>query len=92
VAIGSERPRRLDAIHDRHPHVHDHDVGLLFATYAHRVLAVAGAADNRDVGLSLEQRAEAGADDVLVVGDHDADGHAGGSPIGSTASTAKPPP
>jgi len=46
--------RRLDPVHDRHLHVHQHDVGIQAARQLHRLAAVAGFADDLDVGLGLE--------------------------------------
>ena len=42
-----------------------------------RLGAVARLADDLQVGLGVEDLAEAGADECLVVGDQHADGHAG---------------
>ena len=46
-----------------------------------RLAAVAGFADDLDVGLGLEQHAKAGPDQPFVVGQQDADAH--GGPLGS---------
>ena len=50
-----------------------------------RLAAVRRLADDLDVGLGLEDHAEAGADQRLVVGDQDADGHARLTPAAGRA-------
>ena len=70
--------------HARHPQVHQHDVGVVLGGERDRLLAVGGGADELDPVEQPEQRAEALADDALVVGEQDAD-HAG-----SHSSTRKP--
>ena len=61
----------------RHAHVHQHDVGAGLDRLAHGVVAVGRLADDGDVGLGVEEGAEPGPDEGLVVGeqdgDHDAD-------------------
>ena len=54
-----------------------------------RLAAVGGLADDLDAGLGVEDHLQAGADDLLVVGDDDAD-HA--PFLGSVAVTSQPPP
>ena len=56
------------AVGARHADVHQHDVGALAAHELDRLLAVRGLADDLDVVLRVEQRAEPGADERLVVG------------------------
>ena len=51
-----------------------------------------GLADHVEVGLGVEDHAEAGADQGLVVGDEDADAHAASLSFGIVARTRKPPP
>ncbi len=95
-AVGRRRhdaPRGLDAVEVGHAHVHDHDVGVVLGAQPHRRQTVGREADDPEVGLRPEDRAERRAHDVLVVGDHDADqgvAHGAGAP-GRTAATANPP-
>ena len=57
------------------------------------VLAVDRLTRDLEVGLGVDQHAQAGADQVLVVGDEDAHGHATGTASsGRRASTRKPGP
>src|SRR5262249_52701256 len=72
-----------------HPDVHEHDVGLVLARQRDRPLAVVCLSDNDDVGLRVEQRAEARAHERLIVGEDDRDHRAG---TGRCATTRKPPP
>ena len=51
----------------------------------------AGARDDGDVGLRVEQRGKPGAHDLLVVGDERAD-HDAAPAMGRVTSTTKPPP
>src|SRR5262249_51992190 len=91
-----ELPGGLDAVHAGHADVHQHDIGDVFSAGPHRLGAVGCGGDDVEVGLCVEQVGEAGADDLGIGGDADADrgtGHAGSSALaGSTASTTKPPP
>ena len=91
-AVSGHAPRRLDAVHDRHAHVHQHHVRASLATDLHRLLAVRGGSHDAEVRLGAEERREPGADDLLVVDDDDTDRHPAAPGIGSSASTAKPPP
>ena len=43
--VGPQDARRLDAVHDRHLHVHEHDVIVVLAHHAHRFGAVLGEID-----------------------------------------------
>src|SRR5262245_13694219 len=85
-------PRRLDPVEHRHADIHQDDVRALGAAHLNRLLAIRSGADDVEVGLSRQQRGEAGTDDLLVVDHEDADRHALGTSIGSSASTTKPPP
>ena len=62
---GSPRCRRAG-----HPDVHQHDVGL--CSHCWPLFAVGGGCDDSDVVLGFEQRGEAGAHCLLVVGYNDA--------------------
>ena len=75
---------RLDAVHARHPQVHQHDVRVVLGGERQRLLAVGGGADELDAVEQAEQRAQAFTDDALVVGQQDPY-HAG-----SHSSTRKP--
>ena len=77
---------RLDAVHDRHPDVHEHHVGLCALGEGDRLGAVRRLADDIDVRLGLEDHAEAGPHQRLVVDDHDPDAaHPMPRSVGSTA-------
>jgi hypothetical protein len=65
--------RRLDAVDARHLEVHEHDVRLVPRRQRDRLLAVGGERDDLDTGRRGEQAAEAGAHDLVVVGDQHAD-------------------
>ena len=52
--------------------------------------AVGGLADHLDVGLRVEDHAEPGAHDLLVVGDDHPDRHRPGPALGSDALTVQP--
>ena len=64
---------RLDAVHLRHPQVHDHDVGAAALGERDRRLAVGRLADDADVRRAEERQAQALADDLVVVRDQDGD-------------------
>ena len=97
----------LDAVHARHPNVHQHHVRPDLAADLDRGGAVGRGARHLEVRLGAEQRGEAAAHHVVVVGDHDpdrrgrhaalpdADGPATAGPAawtGRLAWTRKPPP
>ena len=84
-AAGAQAPDRLDAVHPRHPQVHQHDVRVVLRGQRERLLAVGRGGHQLDAVEQPEQRAEALADDALVVGEQDADHCAG-----SHSSTLKP--
>ena len=44
-----DAPCRLDAVHHRHDHIHQHQVRHLFVDQRNRLLAVAGMPDNFEV-------------------------------------------
>src|SRR5262249_27333417 len=83
--------RRLDAVHARHPDVHQHDVRQYALREVDRLGSVAGFTDDVDVRVSVEDHAEAVADERLVVAEQDADRHSGTDATGSRATTRKPP-
>ena len=93
-------------VHDRHPDIHQHDVGPQSAGLAHRLDAVRGLADDVQVGRGFDQDPEPGPDEGLVVGDQDPDlaragarrdcsqrsgAHERRPSAGSRATTANPP-
>ena len=82
--------RRLDAVELGHPDVEQAHVGPQLAGQRHGLTAVGRLADHLDVGLGVEDHAQPGPDDLLVVGDEHADGHRGGPLRGSTAPTVQP--
>ncbi len=65
--------RRLEAVHARHDHVHEHDVGTQGLDLLEGLTSVAGLADDDDLALVGEQRAHALAKDRVVVNQQDAD-------------------
>ena len=75
--IGSASRQQLgrgrEAVHHRHPDVHQHDVGAAARTTASAFAAVGGLADDLEVGLRVDQHADAGAEQRLIVDEHDAD-------------------
>src|SRR5690606_6860462 len=87
-----EATGRLDAVEARHADVEQADIRPQRAGEGHRLLPVGRLPDDRDARIGVEDHAEAGAHDLLVVGDHDADAHADAARSGSTAVTAQPPP
>ncbi len=80
----------LDAVHQRHPDVEQADVGTQPERQAHGLAPVGGRADHLDAGLGIEQHRQPAADDGLVVGDQDPDGHRAVPVRGRTASTRQP--
>src|SRR5262249_12971560 len=73
--------------------VHHHDVGLQLADERDRGAAVVRFAHHLEVVFGVEQEAEPGADQLLVVGEDDADHRlATTSALRRGASTQKPPP
>ena len=85
---GSSAPdlrRGRDAVHHRHQHVHQHDVGLQFVRQPHRLGAVGGLADDLHIRVVRQKHAQALAHDLVVVGDQDADRHRQASGPGAVA-------
>ena len=75
VVARRDQPRGFDAVHGRHPDVHQHDVRAGPLAEFHTEPTVLGVADDVDVGLSIEDHAEAITHQRLVVDDGDANGH-----------------
>jgi hypothetical protein len=89
MLAGGDPPRRLDAVYAGHPYVHQDDIRGECLRPRHGLAAVARFAHDLDVGLGLEDHAEPGPHEALVVGQEDADHRA--EPNGSLARTAYPP-
>ena len=98
--VAEDPAGRLQPVHDRHPHVHQDNVGPQMPRQADRFGAVGGLACHLQAGLGGEHRGEALPHHRLVVGDQAPRGPAavrrtvrghGVSPSGSTAETTKPP-
>ena len=70
---------RLDAGAAGHDDVEQDDVGLLEPGRADPVVTVARLADDLDVVLAIEQEAQAGADDRVIVDDENANRHGSGT-------------
>jgi hypothetical protein len=64
-----------EAVHTRHSHIHEHDVGPLRADHLYRAVPVGGLADHDEVRLGGQERDQARPDDWLIVDDHHSDGH-----------------
>jgi hypothetical protein len=64
----------LDPIETGHADIHQHDVGAQATRLRDRFLSIAGLADNVDVGLALEDQAEAASHQRLIVDDKDTQG------------------
>ncbi len=79
----------LEPVHARHPDVHQHDVRPGRAHDGDGLLAVGRLAHDLDVVLGVQQRPQPGAQQGLVVGEHDTD-HVW-VPSGNAASTRTPP-
>ena len=87
-----QRPGHLDAVDAGHPDVDQAHVRPQPAGQLDGLDAVDGFADHGDVGLVLQDEAQAAADHGLVVGDQHADGHGRPTGTGSVADTVQPPP
>jgi hypothetical protein len=79
-------PRCFEAVHPWHSDIHQDDLGSVPASQRDRLLTVRSLTDDGEVGLRLEDQAETGSDERLVVDDQDACGHGGSR--GRRASTA----
>src|SRR5215468_9270107 len=87
--FGGADPRGgFDPVQVRHPDVHQHQVGLEPRGLADGRQPVGGLADHLEVLDALQDGAQAGADEFLVVGDEQPHG---GTSNGSRAYTWKPP-
>jgi hypothetical protein len=84
-----DRRGRRDALHARHADVHEHHVKMRAARDLDRRGAVTGLGDDIDVGLGVQQRAEARTHQHLVVDHRDPDHRVSGT--GNDASTVSSP-
>src|SRR5579862_292963 len=80
----------LDPVESGHADVHQDDVRVQSARLGQCLASVPGLARHAEIWFGFQQHPQALADQVLVVGDQDAD-HVG-SPIGRRAVTVNPPP
>ncbi len=69
MLVAEQEARRLDAVQVRHPHIHEHDVGLQLASEPDRVGAVDGLPDDVDARVRPQKRSEPGPHHGLVVRD-----------------------
>ena len=65
----------LDPVELGHPHVHQHDVGAQPLGLGDAGRAVGRLADDLEIGHGLERHPQAGADELEVVDEQDADAH-----------------
>ena len=86
VGGGQDAPGRFQAVHARHPDVHQDDVGAQGGRRRAGLHTIGRLADHLDVVAAVEDRPEPEPDQLLVVNEQDADAH-----VGSTASTSKLP-
>ena len=68
---GEDAAGGFQAVHLRHPDIHQHDVGPVLEHGGHGLPAVGGLGHDRDAGRA-EDHPEPAADQGLIVGDHDA--------------------
>ena len=71
--LGLDPADRGEPVHVRHQQVHQHDVGLEATGHGDALAAVGRLAHDLDVGEQIEERAQARADDGVVVDEQDAD-------------------
>ena len=74
-AAAADLGGRGDAVEARHLDVEQGDVGTVLEHRGHDRVAVADLGDHLEVGLEAEQRGQGAADQGLVVGEQQADGH-----------------
>ena len=90
--VGQQMRGGLDAVHHRHADVHEHDVRHVEAAGRDRLRAVARLGDDLHVLGGIDEDAESGSDQDLVVDDDDPDGHVLASEVCNLACTLKPCP
>ena len=76
VAPAEQPAGGFDPVEAGHAHVHQHDVGFQFGGELDGLIAVGGFADDLEVVVDLQDHAEPGPDERLVVGDEDSSRHA----------------
>ena len=92
AVVGQDSPGGFETVHDGHPDVHQDDVGLGAEDEVDGFDTVCGAADDVDVGRRLEEDAESGAQQGLVVDHGNADHRdSTAGPIGSSTLSRNPP-
>src|SRR6266699_2187231 len=92
VRGGGDLPGRLDSVHARHLDIHQDEVGFLAPGEFDGLGAGGRFADRGQVRCGVHENAEATANQGLVVGDQNTDGHAPVPASGNTAVTRKPRP
>jgi hypothetical protein len=85
-----QHPRGLQPVELGHPDVEQAHVGPQLPGQRHGFAAVSRLTHHLDVGLSVQDHAQPGPDQLLVVGDKYADRHRAGRVRGSSASTTQP--
>jgi hypothetical protein len=71
MLCGEDAPGGFQAVHLRHPDVHEYHVGTVLEHRRDRLGAVCGLGDDRDAGLGQDQP-EAEPHQLLVIGDQHA--------------------
>jgi hypothetical protein len=71
--VGGDLPGCLEAVQLGRADVHQHDIGPELARQRNGLASVRGLSRDIKVGLGVKERAEAGADDRLVLGEQDTD-------------------
>lgn len=66
--VRADEPRRLDPVEQGHADIHQHDPGPVLPGEAHGLPPVGRFGDDGDAGGAIEEYAESGADQLLVVG------------------------
>ena len=92
--VGDDLPGGFQPVQDGHLDVHQRDVRVVLGRQRDRLPPVSGLGDDLDVVFRLEQRADAAADQHLIVGQQDPDQASGRqcwARAGSSARTWKPP-
>jgi hypothetical protein len=85
-----QRAGGLEPVELGHPDVEQAHVGPQHPGQRHRLPTVGRLTHHLDAGLGVQDHAQPGPDQFLVVGDKYADGHRVGRVRGSTASTTQP--
>ena len=91
VGVAQELGCRSEAVEHGHPDVHQHDVGLRGAHDVDRLAAVGRLAHDLDVWLRVDEHADSGAEQRLIVDEHHPDRAHDPPPIGRVPRTTKAP-